>query len=401
MSAPIAYPLAVNLPDGTTWQAPSLASADRERVRWRGLREFARLAWQYVEPARMVWNWHHDEVCAHLQGLHSYRAPALQLAVNIPPGETKSTLASIMFPAWVWTVEPSYRLITASYSPDMATGFARKSLQLMKTRWFVERWGNVLGRSSADGHYWSFAGGERLATAPGAKGTGYHAHAIVVDDPVKAQVASELSGKKMSAVLAKVNTWWTASMGTRAADPGRGLALAIIMQRLHEIDLTGYVLAGASPYMHLRLPAKYEPSDPCETEIGGDRRTQEGQLLNPRRRDERTLNALALALGGWDSAHAQAQLQQRPNPPGGAIWHAKHLKTFDPRERPPQEALRLISVDATFKGGAGNDRVRSRCGAGTRAISFVISARRSRGGSWPRSRPSSAWWRSSQGVCNC
>ena len=63
-------------------------------------------------------------------------------------------------------------------------------------------------------------------------------------------------------------TWWDETMSTRLNNPKTGSKI-IVMQRIHEKDLSGHVLQQGG-YVHLNLPAEFELSRRCVTVIGID-----------------------------------------------------------------------------------------------------------------------------------
>ena len=77
-----------------------------------------------------VFNWHIPYLCEELQKLSKYivhREPKpYDLIVNIPPGTTKSTIVTIMWPVWLWTQDPTIRIITNSYSGGLSIEHATK-----------------------------------------------------------------------------------------------------------------------------------------------------------------------------------------------------------------------------------------------------------------------------------
>ncbi len=81
-------------------------------------RYFVRAAWSVLEPGTpLIWSdktWHLDAVCLHLQAV--YNREILRLLVNIQPGVAKSTLFSVMWPAWCWLHDASIRWLCASHS---------------------------------------------------------------------------------------------------------------------------------------------------------------------------------------------------------------------------------------------------------------------------------------------
>lgn len=118
-------------------------------------------------------------------------------------------------------------------------------------------------------------------------------------------------------------TWWDQSMSTRLNDPKVG-SKVIVMQRLHERDLSGHVLKQGG-YEHLCLPAEYESASKM-TGIGWvDPRSRKGELLCPERFGRDEIEDLKIRLGEYGTA---GQLQQRPSPLGGGILKVAHFQKW-------------------------------------------------------------------------
>ena len=118
-------------------------------------------------------------------------------------------------------------------------------------------------------------------------------------------------------------TWWDQSMSTRLNDPKVG-SKVIVMQRLHERDLSGHVLKQGG-YEHLCLPAEYESASKM-TSIGWvDPRSRKGELLCPERFGRDEIEDLKIRLGEYGTA---GQLQQRPSPLGGGILKVAHFQKW-------------------------------------------------------------------------
>ncbi len=116
------------------------------------------------------------------------------LIINIPPGTTKSTITTIMFPAWIWTKDPTIRIITNSYSADLATEHAVKSRDIIQSDLYKRCFPTIRIRrdKSAKMSYENTKTGARYATSTGGTITGKHAHIIINDDPLNpGQAASE------------------------------------------------------------------------------------------------------------------------------------------------------------------------------------------------------------------
>ena len=92
---------------------------DLEAIRrWR-LKGFVELAWPIIEPGTpFIPNWHIDAICEHLEAV--YRCQTNDLLINIPPRHMKSITAAVMYPAYVWTVEPSLKWLFSSYAQTLS-----------------------------------------------------------------------------------------------------------------------------------------------------------------------------------------------------------------------------------------------------------------------------------------
>ena len=179
-------------------------AADREWVRRRGLREFVRRAWPEVEPTPLVWGWHMDAVCEHLEAVA--RDEITALVINLPPGCSKSLLVSTLWPAWVWTLNPGFRWIAASYDRLVAQRDARRHRELVAGDWWAARWPEVsipegAAASTAVGYFANSAGGSRYTTTVRGSVTGQHADAQVIDDP------HDPHGVASAAELEETVTW--------------------------------------------------------------------------------------------------------------------------------------------------------------------------------------------------
>jgi predicted phage terminase large subunit-like protein len=332
-------------------------SSKAEPPRMR-LADFVREAWPIVEPKALVWERHMDEVCRHLEAVTAFVlgdvCPAFlelledpedafrHLIINVPPGTSKSSIVSVLWPAWVWTYHPPAKFLSGSYSERVSRRDALRSRLLVESDWYVERWGRLKPDSDTipwtAGLYVNTKGGSRFSTSVGGQITGFHGDFLIVDDPIKPADADAVSG----VVLAECLTWWNVTMSTRQTNPEK-TARVIIMQRLHEGDLAGE-MAKTGLYEHLRLPMEYEEADPCRTKIGGDWRTEEGELLAPKRYPLEAVRELKKILGPMGAA---SQLQQSPSPAGGAIfkreWMGKRWDTL------PTGLTLIQSWDCRFK----------------------------------------------------
>ena len=332
-----------------------LVQTDRKLVQRGGLYEFLRLAWPVVDSSPFVDNWHLEEVCVHLEAVS--RGEIRRLAINLPPGMSKTITTGIMWPAWEWIDRPETGWIYGSYDAALMGDAGDKMITLLTSPWFVERWGPRIraDRKLATQNFASLKGGFRYSCSVGGGVTGRHGDIHVVDDPIKPKDA--LGGSTQSkALLETCSQWYRETMATRFRD-ARTSRRVLIMQRLHEDDLAGECIRAG--YVHLRLPMRHERSDSCRTPWGGDRRTEEGELLCPERSPEEEVATLERELGPDGTA---AQLQQSPNVKGGGIIRREWIRYWHPTDLDlgvplPTHAYQLLSADLTFKDANTSDMV--------------------------------------------
>lgn len=340
---------------------PSRDELRAERAR-RHLGTFIREAWPIVEPAtEFVGAWHIDCVSEHLEAVS--RGELLRLIVNVPPRTMKSLSTAVFWPSWDWMENPHLRWLYASYAGALSQRDSLKMRRLVKSEGGSDE-GTIFQRLGYQGvlrllseepweltkdqdaktKYETTAMGMRLATSVDAMATGEGGDRIVIDDPLSAKQA------RSEAERESANTWWDETMTTRFNNAEA--AAVIVMQRLHEDDLTGHLIAKQSGWHHLCLPAEYEPSHPfvypdqvtltSGRVIPGDPRTEEGELLDPVRLGPDRLAELSRDLGSYGYA---GQMQQRPAPDEGGMFKRHWWKRYE--DEPAFERL-VASWDARF-----------------------------------------------------
>lgn len=312
----------------------------------RSLYEFVKMAWHLVEPStEFSDNWHIRLICDHLEALFERRIK--RLIINVPPSCMKSLLCSVFFPAWCWIKAPDMRSVNVSFDGALTARDGAKVCAIIQSDWFKQRWGDKfkIPKTLPKTEFMNEKMGLRFSTSIGGKVTGWHFDLLGIDDPIKPKNVTDVG-------LQAVKNWWGGTFASRFRDPKTGLKL-IVMQRLHYNDLVGHCLSDKeTQWVHLRLPMRYEAAFPCETPIGKDPRTIDGELLWPDRHTEETLRELAKELGPMGVA---AQLQQRPTPEGGAIFRSDWFQFYETLPTSFDELLQ--SWDCTFKGEKKSDWV--------------------------------------------
>lgn len=289
----------------------ALVELDRQDSK-HSLSRFVRLAWPIVELSEpYVHGWHIDAICEHLEAVS--KGQIRRLLINVPPGMMKSFLVNVFWPAWEWGAagRPEYKYISASHEQSLAIRDNLRMKRLVESDWYQQRWPLSMmddqnAKTKFDNEYLGF----RQACAMTSM-TGHRGDRIICDDPQSAFDSLSDVKRKAATIVMKE------TIPTRLINPEKSV-IVVIMQRLHQSDVSGYILAEKLGYDHLCLPMRYEAERKCITSIGWtDPRTKEGELLFPQRYPENIVQELERSLGSLASA---GQLQQRPSPRTGGFF---------------------------------------------------------------------------------
>lgn len=324
---------------------PTLIELDQEIAR-RSLSEFCKMAWHVLEPATPIkWGWALDAMCEHLEAVHNGQIK--RLLMNVPPGMMKSLLTGVFFPAWEWGAggNPSLRYLTTAHKEDLAIRDNLKCRRLISSDWYQERWSvELCGDQNAKKKFENTATGFRESMAFRSL-TGSRGDRIIIDDPLSVDDAFS------QAALLSAETTFLEAVPSRVNNSDS--AIIVIMQRLHERDTSGVILAKELGYDHLMLPMRFEPERRCATCIGfTDPRTEDGELLFPERFSEAQVSEMERTMGSFATA---GQLQQRPMPRGGGLFKSDWIQHWD--KLPERFDAAVISWDMTFKESATSDFV--------------------------------------------
>lgn len=315
-------------------------------------RSFTRIAWPHVEPNALREGWHMHAIQDHLTAVSE--GQIRNLVICVPPGTSKSLLASTLWGAWDWIRHNTRRWICATYAQDLSDKNARLQRDLISSRWYQERWGSrvKIGKHDVDKvRLFSLeSGGWRMSTGVEGVATGWHGDILLGDDLAKAQDASGRAAIDPVAIQ-KGSDFWFKTLHTRRADAVH-TARVLIAQRLHHEDTPGAAIEAG--YEALVLPMEYDPKRSCVTVIGfRDPRTTAGDLLCPDRFPREIVEGDRAVMG---PLAFEAQMQQDPTPQQGLLF--KSAGREDRRYRVlPKGARKIITCDAAFKDTKGSDFV--------------------------------------------
>lgn len=186
-----------------------------------------------------------------------------RLIINVPPGYSKTLMAVIDFIARGLALNSGARFLHLSYADDLALENSTSTKGLIESDEFQAMWNIKLkDDSKSKKKWWTTAGGGVYATSAGGQVTGFRAGymnpgftgALIIDDPVKPDDAFTVE-------LEKVNNRFNNTIKSRLCT--EDIPIIVIMQRIHENDLSGYLLRGGSGEMwhHLNLPVVIDNND--------------------------------------------------------------------------------------------------------------------------------------------
>jgi predicted phage terminase large subunit-like protein len=299
------------------------------------LSAFSQKVFTTLEPGTVYQHtWHIDHIAWQLSRVA--RGEVRRLIINVPPRSMKSITVSVGFTAWVIGRDPTQRVICVSYADDLARKLSIDTRRVLESPWYRELFPGLelASRRPRNTELITTQQGYRFAAGMSGSILGRGADLIVIDDPIKATDA--LSEKERR----RVNEAFDNTLQTRLNDKRAG-AIVIIMQRLHQDDLVGHVLAKdewevvSIPAIETELRAYQLSDDPDDVYV-----RRPGEVLHAAREPREVLEQLRRSQG---SLTFSAQYQQSPVPAEGNIVKREWLRTYT--ERPSSFDLVVASWD--------------------------------------------------------
>lgn len=321
------------------------------------LGNYLRQMWPVLEPVTpLVHNWHIDSVAEHLEGCTTGQIK--RLVINIPPKSLKSTITSVMWPTWVWgpNKQPGTRWLFASYSHRVSVRDSMNRRTLLKSPLYQRYWGDQVSLASTSSRelldtqtvFQNSKRGRMEATTMDGEGVGLGGRFLVIDDPHNP--SEILSDVERDRTLSNFDQ----KLFNRLDDKLNGV-IVLIMQRLHEKDLSGHLLSDdrLGRWTHLKLPMVAPEATTITYPRTGTIHTRNaGDLLIPLREGQDEINEYRERLGDYGFA---GQYQQEPVPLGGGLFKVDYFQRWpidpddDPEDDLPIFTQCVQSWDCAFK----------------------------------------------------
>ena len=256
--------------------------------------------------------------------------------INMPPRMLKSTVVSVCWPAFLLGLDPTAKILVVSYSEALAEKLSADTRRLMTSPFYQDLFPGTRLERQNNLNLITDQNGFRIGVTVGGSITGLGADWIIVDDPHNASEAYS------EAMREKVWIFFTQTLLSRFNNPSDG-QLLVVMQRLHEDDLSGRLLRQGD-WRHLKLQAR--ATEDMEIPIGPGllHRVQVGDLLHPTFLPAHWLDRQKIDMG---SAAFGAQYDQQPMPAEGNLIKNGWLRYCD---QPPLNTGRVVlSLDTATK----------------------------------------------------
>jgi predicted phage terminase large subunit-like protein len=308
----------------------------------RDFKSFVHKTFLSLNPNQMYMsNWHIDMIAEYLRAAEL--GQVRRLIINMPPRSLKSLCISVAWPAWILAHTPHERIMAASYAMPLSIKHSLDCRNVMQSPWYRALFpGTIISREQNEKHkFMTTEHGFRLATSVGGMATGEGGNFLIVDDPMNPSQAMNHHYRHL------VNRWFEHTFSTRLDDKNKGV-MVLVMQRLHQHDLSGYLLEKSNVWEHLSLPA-IAPENHIYHFGGVQKIMHAGELLHGERDGQKALERLKCDIGIYAFS---AQYLQQPVPEQGALIMVEWLKRYTAL---PQVMRIVQSWDTAIKSANEHD----------------------------------------------
>ncbi|EXU24254.1 terminase-like family protein [Acinetobacter baumannii 24845_7] len=315
---------------------------------------FTRYMFKERRGYKWMQNWHHLEICEALMKV--YRGEIKRLIINVPPRYSKTEIAVINFMALCFGKKPDCEFIHISYSAMLAANNAFQIRTLVQEEAYRKVFPELTLRddSKAKDFWRTSQGGVCYATGTGGTITGFGAGklrdgfggCIIIDDPHKAHEASSKT------IREGVIDWFQNTLESRTNSPDT--PIIVIMQRLHEDDLAGWLLGDRKDGVPVAGGNGEVWEHLCLSAIQED-----GSALWPAKHNIQKLRLMEQAAPYVFAG----QYRQMPSPPAGGFFKPDNIQIVDALPADVLKQVRAWDFGATENEGDFTVGVREALGA--------------------------------------
>lgn len=288
-------------------------------------------------------NWHIDAIAYQLQRVRA--GEITRLIINLPPRYLKSLTVSVIFPAFLLGHNPLLKIFGISYGTELSAKHAADFRAIVESAPYRRAFSNMRISRAAESDIYTTKRGFRKSTSVNAALTGLGGDMFIIDDPQKPVDAQSETQRNST------TQWFSNTLRSRLDNKETGIII-LVMQRVHLLDLTGYLTENSDEWTVLSLPAIAEVDEEIAIGPGKYYHRRAGEALHPGYESLATLERLRNEVGSEVFA---AQYQQAPVPPGGAMIRKQWLRYYDVAPERTYRTKVIQSWDTAAKNGAQND----------------------------------------------
>lgn len=285
-----------------------------------------------------------EAVAEHLDALMADEFKTL--IVVMPPRQGKSTLVSVMTPAYEWTLNPTLRILSTCYAKDYAFRDNKNMQDLILSKKYRQIWGTLFDLTkTSQAETSNDKGGKRVATSILGKNVGSGGELITLDD------CNNITEMNSMTLLQRTNNVISNIM-THRQNFASKTKYIMAQHRCAHMDAVGDWLSKndkTTCYINLRM--EYEKKYHTVTHsikdgrvIWEDPRTKEGELLSPVRYNKESIQWMKLHMG--EKAYS-ALFQGNPVMDQAAIFKEEWFMLWAEEFTPQFEEI-IMSIDTAL-----------------------------------------------------
>lgn len=264
---------------------------------------FIRFSFHELYPhASYQHNWHIDTISHYLNQV--IQGEIKRLIINLPPRMLKSHCASIAFPAYILGRDPSKRLLYLHSSKTLGFELEDQCFNLMQSRRYRSLFPNTIVKPEKGKLATTYKGRRQFVPIMG-RLTGLGSDIIIIDDPISTTDVRNKSLRK------QLNNQFDENILQRIDDKKSG-AIILVMQRLHEEDLTAHLLSKNEDWVHLNLSAVAMEDEKWPMQYGKHHTRKKGDIIHPARESKDQLTETLISIGGYAFAYQYMQEAYKP-----------------------------------------------------------------------------------------
>jgi len=294
------------------------------------LSSFTQMAFRELHPhVAYQHNWHMG-VLAH--ALAEVAAGNIKrLIINMPPRTLKSHCVSIAWPAWLLGRNPRLKALCLHGGRALGQSLEASCHALMSSRRYRALFPSTVIRQQKQKLVTGFGGYRQFMPIMG-RLTGLGADIIIIDDPISPLEAMD-DNERM-----RLNVQFDGNILQRLDNKKTG-AIVLVMQRVHENDLTDYILSKGGGWAHINIPAVAVADETWTLPHGRAYTRHKGEILQGDREDAAQLIEILHSIGGYAFAYQYLQGLYKPKfgmAGEGGLWLSplREGVFYDERQNP-------------------------------------------------------------------